>query len=43
MFLKFQIMSNFIIIVFNIETYLEYLLFDELYELMDLNIFIILL
>ena len=31
-----------IIIVFNIETYLEYLLFDKLHELMNSNIFIIL-
>ena len=31
-----------IIIVFNIETYLKYLLFDKLHELMDSNIFVIL-
>ena len=31
-----------IIIVFNIETYLKYLLFDKLFELMDSNIFVIL-
>ena len=31
-----------IIIVFNIETYLKYLLFDKLHKLMDSNIFVIL-
>ena len=31
-----------IIIAFTIETYLKYLLFDKLHELMDLNIFVIL-
>ena len=31
-----------IVIVFNIETYLKYLLLDKLYELMNSNIFVIL-
>ena len=34
--------KSLIIIVFNIETYLKYLLFDKLYELTDSNIFVIL-
>ena len=39
-FLKPQ--DSLIIIVFNIEIYLKYLLFDKLQGLMDLNIFVIL-
>ena len=31
-----------VIIVFNIETYLKYLLFNNLHELMNSNIFVIL-
>ena len=31
-----------IIIVFNIETYLKYILLDKLHKLMDSNIFVIL-
>ena len=34
--------ASLIIIVFNIETYLNYLLFDKLHELMNSNIFVIL-
>ena len=34
--------ESLIIIVFNIETYLKYLLFNKLRELMDYNIFVIL-
>ena len=34
--------ESLIIIVFNIETYLKYLLFNKLHELMDSNTFIIL-
>ena len=39
---KFSNYVNIIIIVFNIEIYIKYLLFDKLHELMDLNIFVIL-
>ena len=34
--------ASLIIIVFNIETYLKYLLFEKLHKLMDSNIFVIL-